>query len=342
MLEIDASTGEGGGQLTRLACALAAVTGTPIHLVNVRARRAPPGLALQHLAAVQAVATLCAAETEGLALRAREFVLRPGAIRAGDYRFDIGTAGSITLVLQALLPVALRAPSGVTLHITGGTDVRAAPPLDYLRFVLLPLLARLGVQAELTLRRRGYYPRGGGQVEVRVVPGACGPLALDAPGAIAEIGGAVHVANLPAHILERMIGTARAALARFGPESIGVDLLGADRAVGPGGACVLWARCADSIVAGSEVAQRGVPAEQIATRAAQALASEIDAGVALDIHAADQVLIYLALAGKPSRFTARAFSSHARTTAWLIEQFLPVRITATPDDGRVRVELTPS
>jgi RNA 3'-phosphate cyclase len=342
MIEIDGSYGEGGGQLVRLGCALAAITGTPIRLVNVRARRDPPGLAPQHLAAVQAVATLCDGECEGLTLRAREFTLRPGRIQSGEFRFDVGTAGSITLVLQALLPVALAASAAVRLTVRGGTDVRAAPPLDYLRFVLLPLLTRLGLRATLEVLQRGYYPRGGGEVTLAVEPGRPRGLVLDAPGSLAAIGGALHVSNLPVHILERMEGTACARLARFGTVELNVDLLGPDRAAGPGGACVLWAQTAHTLLGGAEVAQRGVPAEEIAARAAGALSAELDAGVTLDIHAADQLLIYLALAGGPSRFSAREFSSHARTTAWLIEQFLPVRITAAADAARTRIAVQPA
>jgi RNA 3'-phosphate cyclase len=341
MIEIDGAHGEGGGQLTRLACALAALTGQSVRLTGVRARRDPPGLAPQHLAAVQAVAALCGAVTQGLALRAREFAFMPGMIRGGEFRFDVGTAGSIPLVLQALMPVALAAPAPVTLRVRGGTDVRAAPPLDYLRHVLLPLLARLGVRATLDVVQRGYYPRGGGEVSLTVEPARLEGMALDECGALRELGGALHVANLPIHILERMEQAARARLARFGFAALTLDLLGPDRAVGPGGAVVLWARTAHSLLGGSAVAQRGVPAEAVATRAAQDLAVELEAGVALDIHAADQLLIYLALAGGASRFTAREFSPHAATTAWLIEQFLPVRITASPQPGRVRVEVAP-
>ena len=338
---MQADIGEVGGQLTRLACALAAVTSTPICLNNVRARRDPPGLAPQHLAAVQAVAALCRAETEGLALRAQAFTLRPGRLQGGEFRFDVGTAGSIPLVLQALLPVALAAPAPLQMWVRGGTDVRAAPPLDYLRCVLLPLLARIGVRARLEVVQRGYYPRGGGEVQLTVQPARLDGLALDAPGPIQELGGVLHVANLPGHILERMEHTVRARLARFGVPSLTSELLGRDRAVGPGGAVVLWARTAHTLLGGGAVAQRGVPAEAIAGQAAQALATELDAGVTLDVHAGDQLLVYLALAHAPAHFTVREFSSHARTSAWLIEQFLPVRITATPADGRVRVALTP-
>jgi len=339
VIDIDGAHGEGGGQLVRMACALAAITGTPLRLANVRARREPPGLAPQHLAAVQAVAALCGAETEGLALRATDFVLRPGRLRSGEFRFDVGTAGSITLVLQALLPAALAAPATVQFHVRGGTDVRGAPPLDYLRYVLLPLLARLGVYATLEVVQRGYYPRGGGEVRLTVEPTHLTGIQLEVPGPVEELGGALHVANLPAHILERMEHTVRAQLTRFGPVSLGVDLLGPDRAVGPGGAAVLWAHMAQTILGGAEVAQRGVPAETIAARAVHGLVAELDAGVTLDVHASDQLLVYLALARGSSRFTVRNVSSHARTTAWLIEQFLPVQITFDAADTIYGVDI---
>lgn len=341
MITIDGSHGEGGGQLVRMSCALSALTGRPIRLKNVRARRAPPGLAPQHLAAVQAVARLCGAETESLAVRAQEFTFRPGLIQGGDYRFDVGTAGSITLVLQAVLPVALAAPAASAFHIIGGTDVKAAPSFDYFRYVFVPLLQRIGLDVRVTLVRRGYYPRGGGEVEVRVLPGRPGPLALDAPGALRELGGIAHVANLPAHIVERMQHTAVQILAEHGNARIQTQRLGHAEAIGAGGAIVLWARTANTLLGGSEVAQRGIPAERIAEHAAHALREELRAGVTLDVHAADQLLIYLALAGRSAHFTARAYSSHAQTTAWLIEQFLPVRVAVQHAAGHARIEVAP-
>lgn len=341
MLALDGSYGEGGGQLVRTACALSAITGTPFRLHDIRARREPPGLAPQHLTAVSAVAEMCAGNVEELALRAREIVFRPGRLRGGEFRFDIGTAGSITLALQAILPAAFACGEKTTLHIVGGTDVRAAPPLDYFRFVFLPLLARMGLRAEARLVRRGYYPRGGGEVQVTVEPGAPKPLRLEAPGALEEIGGIAHVANLPLHIVERMQATAERTLASFGRVGIEPQALGPDRAIGPGGAIVVWARCTHTVLGGAEVAQRGVPAERIARNAAEALRDELVAGAALDAHALDQLLIYAALAKETSVFLARAWTSHAQTTAWLIEQFLPVRIRASAQGPLTRVETRP-
>jgi RNA 3'-terminal phosphate cyclase (ATP) len=341
MITIDGSYGEGGGQLVRMACALSALTGTAIRLHNVRARRAPPGLAPQHLAAVRAVAQLCNAETEGLALRTQEFSFHPGPLQGGEHRFDIGTAGSITLLLQAVLPVALAAPAASTFQIIGGTDVKAAPPLDYFRYVFVPLLQRLGLDVRVTLVRRGYYPRGGGEVQVRVQPGRPAPLTLDTPGALQELGGIAHVANLPAHIVERMQHSATQILAEHGSARIVTQLLGHAEAIGPGGALVLWARLANTVLGGSQVAQRGIPAERIAEQAAHALHAELHAAITIDVHAADQLLIYLALAGRPAHFTARAYTSHAQTTAWLIGQFLPVRVAAKQIAAHTRIEITP-
>jgi RNA 3'-terminal phosphate cyclase (ATP)/RNA 3'-terminal phosphate cyclase (GTP) len=342
VLEIDGSHGEGGGQLLRTACALSAITGKPLRLTRIRARRDPPGLAPQHLTAVKAVAELCGAEVEGLALRAAEIVFRPGRLRGGDYRFDVGTAGSIALVLQACLPVAFACAEPVRLRVTGGTDVRGAPPLDYFRYVFLPLLARLGLGVRLEVVQRGYYPRGGGTVEAAVIPGLPRSLVIEVAGALATIEGAAHVANLPVHIVERMQRTAERQLQDYPNVRIVPDVLGHDRAFGPGGAIVLWARTANALLGAGEVAQRGVPAERIAEQAAQALRAELEAGATLDIHASDQILPYVALASGASCFRARAWTSHAQTTAWLLEQFLPVRFDVSPGGALIRVEVRPA
>ena len=338
-LEIDGSHGEGGGQLVRTAVALAAVTGTRLLLRNIRARRAPPGLAPQHLAAVRAVAALCGAQCQGLELRADSFEFVPSELIAGDFTFDIGTAGSITLVLQALLPVMIRAPQPCRVRIIGGTDVRAAPPIDYFIHVLLPLLSRTGAKPLCSLRRRGYYPRGGGIVELAAARTALTPLRLPAPGRLLTLEGLVHVANLPAHILDRM---SQAAVARLhaleAPVTIERVVLQAPVALGQGGAVALWARTQHSVLGATRVAERGVRAETLGEAAAAELATEIESGASIDLHAADQILIYAALAGAGSDFTARTVSPHAETAMWLIEQFLPVRFRITDLAGHKRVE----
>jgi len=341
MIVVDGSYGEGGGQLVRTAVALAAITGESVRLTNIRARRAPPGLAPQHVTAVRSVASLCAARVEGLEVRSQELVFYPGKVRGGQFEFNVGTAGSITLVLQAVLPVALVCDVSVYMRIMGGTDVKMAPPLDYLRYVMLPLLTRMGADVRLTLKRRGYYPRGGGEIEVTVQPGPLRPLCLETVGTIESIQGVAHISNLPAHIVERMQHTAIQALSDYPHVNIETQVLGRDQAIGQGGAIVLWAMMAYGVLGGAEVAQRGIPAERIALNAAEALRAELLAGAAVDVHAADQLLIYCALAEGPSSFVVRTPSSHARTTLWLLGQFLPLRVNEEPADACIRLELAP-
>ena len=342
MIEIDGSHGEGGGQLLRTAVALAAITGQALRVRNVRARRSNPGLAPQHLAAVKAVAALCNAEAEGLQVKSQEIVFHPDLLRGGEFQFDVGTAGSITLVLQAVLPVALMCAERLVMRITGGTDVRASPPLDYFRCVFLPLLTLMVGRVSLHVVKRGYYPRGGGEVRVEVEPGAgLRPLVLEARGALSEVGGIAHTSNLPAHITARMAWAAQQALQPVPAPHIEQQLLAWPQAVGQGGAIALWAHCGNGVLGAAATAQRGVPAERLGEEAGHALRAEIESGATLDIHAADQMLVYAALANGLSHFNVRTLSSHASTTMWLIEHFLPVKFGATQARQLWRVDCRP-
>lgn len=339
MLTIDGSYGEGGGQLLRLAAALSAITATPIELVNVRAGREQPGLKAQHLTAVRAVAQIADGSLEGDTLRSTRLRFTPGVARPGDYHFDVGTAGSITLVLQALLPVLLGLAGESSVTVTGGTDVRQAPPLDYFRHVLLGSLARAGVQAECRLLRRGYYPAGGGEVTLRVRPAPLLPLALERPGRRGRIGGCAHTARLPLSIAQRMRDSA---LAQLPPElsaAARVELQAVDpeRSAGPGGAVVLWTEHDGATLGAGAVAERGVRAEALGERVGRELAQDLALGATLDVHAADQLPVYLALSRRPAAFRTRELSRHARTAMWLIQQFLPVRFDEQPQDGLTRV-----
>jgi RNA 3'-terminal phosphate cyclase (ATP) len=345
VIEIDGSHGEGGGQLVRTAVALSALTGKALRITNVRASRARPGLGAQHLAAVRAVAAACDARCEGLELRSGVFSFEPRARPAGgELRADVGTAGSVTLVLQALLPVlfAARAPSRVV--VTGGTDVRQAPSWDYFREVLLRLLGRMGLRLRASLVRRGYYPRGGGEVALEVEPGVPKPLVLGGGARDWRIAGEAHVANLPVSIAERMRDAACAALGReaaIGARSLGRDAArgtgGAITAWGTGGAITDWAQGEAGLLGASRIAERGVRAEALGEAVGAELAADLASGAALDVHGADQVLVYLALAHGASSFTARSVSSHAMTAMWLIPQFLSVRFAVEQANGLVRV-----
>ncbi len=325
--------------MVRTAVAAAALTNTPLRLMHIRAGREPPGLAAQHLTAVRAVAALSGADVTNIRLGATEFAFYPGALRAGRYEWDVGTAGSVTLVLQAVLPLAIVCGGAVDMRIVGGTDVRAAPPLDYVLHVFLPLVARMGVNVRAALLRRGYYPRGGGIVELEIAPGqVLRPLCLETPGALQKITAYAHVANLPQHIVERLCTAGASQLAAFSLQ-VNSQVLGWEQAIGPGGALTLMARTEHTRLGAAVTAQRGITAEHLGTQAAQDLRSELISDSTLDVHAADQLLLYMALARGESMFRVREFSSHARTTLLLLEQLFPLHSRVVQQGTHIGVTL---
>lgn len=342
MIEIDGAHGEGGGQLVRTAVAVAAARRVPIRITNIRARRAVPGLAAQHLAAVRAVAALSDARCDGAQLRSTTLTFEPRRLRGGEVDIDVGTAGSVTLVLQAMLPAAVATGQRVVMTIRGGTDVRAAPPLDYLRWVLLPLLARLGVRGELQLERRGYYPKGGGVVRLALEPVAeLAPFVVERLGAVARIEVRVHVARLARSVAERMESAARAGLPPELPVDTMLEVCPPEHSLGPGGAIVLCARSEQTILGAAQVAERGVRAEQLGGAAAQALLRDLRAGATLDVHAADQLLVFMALARAPSVFRASQISTHAATAMWLLQRLTGARFETQDAGPAVLVRVRP-
>ncbi len=337
MLDIDGAWGEGGGQLIRTAVALAAITRTPIRVRNARAARRPAGLAPQHLAAVRAAAALCRAATTGAELRATSFDFVPDHIVAGEFCFDAGTAGSITLLAQALLPVMVRAPARCRITLIGGTDVRGAPPFDYFRHVLLAHLAALGVAVDCELCRRGYFPRGDGKVDLTTLPARARAHRFEVLHAPRRIEGCAHSDHLDAHVATRMADAARARLHLPAQIAIEVDAAAACA----GGAITLWSHDGGAALGAGQVAQRGVRAETLGDAVGAELASDLEAGAGLDMHAADQLLVWLALAAGESSLTTREVTLHARTAMWLIQQFLPVQFDIEPAGRLSRVRVRP-
>lgn len=338
MMEIDGSYGEGGGQILRIAVAVAAATAREIRLVNIRAKRQEPGLAPQHVAAVSAVAGMCGAQTEGVTAGSREIVFRPGALISGDHRVDVGTAGSIPLVLQAATLAAAFAPGETAVTVTGGTDVRKAPSIDYFQNVLLPLLAKMGLKVELEIRRRGYYPRGGGEAFARIHPpaGAPAPLRIEGPGRLQRIKGIAHVVGLPQDIMKRMSASAVAELRSFPAKAVIEE--SSPPGTGEGTGITLWAETDYSVLGASALGEKGLRAENVGAVAGREMAAEIKAGAGLDIHAADQLVPYMALGGGGA-FTVRAVSGHLETVMWLMNRMVGATFKTEKKYGLQRIEV---
>ncbi|HVG36141.1 MAG TPA: RNA 3'-terminal phosphate cyclase [Thermoplasmata archaeon] len=342
MIEVDGSHGEGGGQLVRMGVALSALTETPVRIVRIRAGRPAPGLAAQHVTAIQAIAALCGAESTGVAIGASSIEFRPGKPTPGRLSFDVGTAGSVTLVLQALLPVAAAAPAPVRVRLVGGTDVRWSPPIDYFSRVFLPILRTLGGHTDVEVSRRGYYPRGGGVVDAVIEPTRTwSPLRNSEAGETQRVRGIAHVSNLPEDVPKRMAHAALRRLHGIPDVKIEQRVYHGEEAIGQGGALVLCAETDAGLLGSDSLAERGKPSERIGEEVAASLRTEIESQATFDVHAADQLLIYLARADGPSEFRARAVSGHMETMMWLIPQFVPCGFAVTREAGGWQVSVEP-
>ena len=338
MIEVDGSAGEGGGAVLRNALAISAATGQPVRVRNIRANRTGPGLKHQHLAGALAIAEICGARASGLSLGSTEVAFEPGPVKAGEFAFDVGTAGSVTLVLQTLLPALAFAPSEVRLRISGGTDVPWSPPADYFGLVLFPLLARMGLQAEIRILKRGFYPKGGGEIEARFAPaGSLLPLALSERGGLRAIRGVSVAGSLPANVAERQAAAAERLLAADGFERH----IARETCVtpSPGSSLVLAAEFEGGALGASSLGARGKPAERVGEEAAMELSAALRSGAGIDAHAADQLLAFCFLAQGESRFTTPLWSSHAETNAAVARQFINREINVERAGGLARVRI---
>jgi RNA 3'-phosphate cyclase len=347
MIEVDGAIGEGGGAVLRTALALSAVGQKPIHIYNVRAKRAKPGLQPQHLRGVEALGKLTNARIEGLKLQSRELTFEPGVIEGGRYHVDIGTAGSTTLILQILMPAAAFAHKAVEVEITGGTDNPMAVPIDFLKNVTLPTLRKMDYRSEVKCTRRGHYPRGGGIVHARIEPvPKLQALELTDPGEVLHITGVAHCVKLPAHIATRMAHTANITLIKSGYSKVDIKTESyppdRDPHLGPGTGIVLWAETERGAILGaSSLGRRGKPAEQVGREAAESLAKQLRTGCAVDRYLTDQLIPYLVLADGKSRITCAELTMHALTNITLVEQILGVKFEVEGQlgqPGRISVE----
>ena len=322
---VDGSLHAGSGTIVRFSVALAALLGRPLHLVNARARREKPGLRPQHVAAVRACAELCDGAAEGLSVGAREFRFAPGgAIRAGSFAWDIGTAGSCTMLALGILPLACFAPGPITARITGGVFQDFAPSPHHMQFVLAPLLARMGAQVEIDVIRAGYVPKGSGVIELRVRPARRGlaALRLDDPGSVREVRGIAFSSHLAERgVSERMARACETRLCAAGL-ACAIERVCDAEALHPGASLAVWATTSTDCHFGADRA--GAPrrsSEAIGRFVAEQLLADLASGATVDRHLSDQLVSFTALAKGASSWRTPLATEHLRTNLALAERF---------------------
>ncbi len=342
MFEIDGSQKSGSGTILRLSIAVAAIRQQPLHIFNIRHKRPKPGLKTQHLEAVLTAAKLCNAKLQGATLASKELWFTPQEIAGGNIEATIETAGSIPMLLMATLPICLFAKKPVRLHVAkGGTDTLHAPTINYLRAVLLPMLRRIGVDTEITVQKYGYYPKGMGEATMTVKPNpSLKPIQLTSPGKVQNVKG-ISVCTFLADkkVAERQANAAAELLLKNGYRA---DIQVVNDESNPfqkGSSIVLWAQTDTGILIGADaIGELRKSSEAVGKEAAQKLLTEISAKPTADVHLADMLIPYMALAEGKSAFLTRTISEHIEANMWLMEKMLNAKFTTQKVNNLIRIE----
>lgn len=318
MIIIDGSEGEGGGQVLRYSSALSLLTGEPFTIENIRGGREKPGLMRQHVTAIEAACVIGGAECTGLAVGSNCISFRPGRVTPGDYHFAVGTAGSTGLVLQTVMVPLMLADAPSRLVIEGGTHAMAAPPFDFLERTLLPVINRMGPSVSARLVRHGFFPRGGGRIEVDIAPAPLRPVEYIDRGARRSVSATALIAGIPFDIADRELKVARKILADWPVDAFATRQLPAEQ--GPGNALLIEAEFEQVTEVMSGFGKLGVPAERLAQTAAKRMAGYLASEAFAGPYLQDQLLLPMAFA-HAGAFTTVKLSEHTRTAASLIERF---------------------
>jgi RNA 3'-terminal phosphate cyclase (ATP) len=333
MIELDGATGEGGGQILRTSLTLSMITGQPFRIKNIRAGRAKPGLMRQHLMAVQSAAQVSDAVVTHAQVGSTELTFEPKKIKAGEYQFAIGTAGSCTLVLQTLLLALAHADGRSTIRISGGTHNPMAPTVQFLQRAYCRALAAIGVEVDISLVRSGFYPAGGGVIVASVEPCArLKQVSLMEPGQLRAAYAEAIVAGIPASVGSRELEAVGSGLGFSESQLLMRGLPGEQ---GPGNALLVTLEHEHLTEVFSAIGEKSLRAEAVAKKVVQETREYIVSGAAVGEHLADQLLLPMALAGGGS-FTTASVSQHAITNAEVISRFLPVATTVAEDVGSKR------
>ncbi len=340
MIEIDGSYGEGGGQILRTGLAFSAILGRPFIISHIRSKRKIPGLQAQHLEAVEAMARITEAQTEGVKPGSEKIAFIPQRIIPGGYQFEVRTAGSVTLLLQAiLLPLCLsNGISSVT--VIGGTHVQWSPSFHYFSEVFLPTVRRVGVSAEVAIERWGFYPKGGGRIQLKVNPvQELKPISLVDRGSLKKIRGISAISGLPRRLADRQKVQALRRIQRELRIDGEITILDNVHSSGPGSFLFLLAEYQKVLAGFSSLGVRGKSAEKVADEAVDSLKDYLGSEGCIDPHLTDQLVPFMALAKGHSSFTTMRITQHLLTNLWVVQHFLDVTISREGEVGeRGRVE----
>lgn len=328
LVPLDGAAGEGGGQILRTALALAAVTGQGFEITRIRANRSRPGLRPQHVAAVRAMAMVCNARVGGVFDGSPDLRFEPGPVTPGDFRFEIGTAGSVSLVLQTVIPALATASGPSRVAVTGGTHVPASPSFHFLAGPWAAAIERLGFRVRFQLERAGFYPPGGGEVRVEVEPiqRRAGPLAMEERGAMLQVRGLSGAARVKSPVAERQRQAAAERLWEERRVEAAWETLPLN-APSPGSFLMLEAVFENGHAGFSLLGEGGQRPEALGDRAARMLLKFLEGESAVDPFLADQLAVPIAVAGHGGRVSTSAVTLHLETVAEVLTAFgVPARI----------------
>jgi RNA 3'-terminal phosphate cyclase (ATP) len=332
---IDGSTGEGGGQILRTSLTLSCITGKSLHIENIRAARRNPGLARQHLSCVRAACQICNGQAQGATKGSQVLDFQSGSIRNSDYHFDIGSAGSASLVIQTILPVLFLVdkPSAVT--VTGGTHNPMAPPFDFLDETFLSAIATAGFDGICTLIRHGFFPAGGGKITFNIQPWQKSTdqiIDLCQPNTEPQIYGRIYTAKLPERVAQRQ----QTLLLQSGLNIRDVEHIKVKDSDGPGNCAMIRLCGGERTTVFTTFGMRGKASEDVISEVTSLTEEFLASDAAVDRFLADQLLIYMAIA-KAGSFTTNELSSHLQTNMEVIKKFLPVNFSAEQQEQSYRI-----
>ena len=323
MIEVDGNYLEGGGQILRTAVSLSAITKKPCRVFSIRKGRTKPGLAYQHLLGIRALSQLCDGKLEGDFIGSKEISFFPGEIKSKKLYIKIETAGSLPLVLQTLIPVAMFAQKPIDIIFNGGaTDTFFSPTIDYFQKVFLKILEKVGGKVEITVRKRGYYPEGGAEMEVKVHPTNLKSLQLLERGNLKKIlslsGASEFLKNKK--VAERQLAGVREVLGKLKlPIEEKVEYY---KTRSPGSQICLAALFENTVIGADNLGKLGKRAEDVGKEAALELLKEQKTGACLDKHLADQILVFMALSKGKCSVTVSEITNHCKTNIWVVEKFI--------------------